>query len=72
MKKIYRVSNMHCASCVMKLESLEDELAGVQRIEASYRTQKMEVEFDLSRISEAQIMAAVERRGYHIQEAAQK
>lgn len=65
--KIYRVEDMHCANCAMRIEALEDRLPGVVRIEASYRKGQMKAEFDEAVISEAQIMAAVERLGYTVQ-----
>jgi len=34
------VSDMHCPACVMRLEALEDELAGVKRITANYKKTK--------------------------------
>jgi hypothetical protein len=48
----------------MKLESIEDELAGIKVINASYHKQQMLVEFDETKISEEQIIAAARRKGY--------
>ncbi len=64
MKKTYIVPDMHCANCVMRLESLEDELPGIYRIEASYHKQQMLVEFDETQVSEEQILAAARQKGY--------
>ena len=55
---------MHCTNCSMRLESIEDELAGIREINASYHKQQMTVEFDESQINEAQILAAVKKKGY--------
>ena len=63
-KKTYIVGDMHCTNCVMRIEGLEDTLPGVKSVSASYRTGKMTVEFDETRLSEAQILAAVARLGY--------
>lgn len=68
MKKTYRVSDMHCANCVMRIEGIEDELPGIKRIEASYHKGQMAVEFDETKVSEAEILAAVEAKGYHAAE----
>ena len=65
MKKTFRVTDMHCPNCAMHLESLEDELPGIQRISASYKKQIMDVEFDETRISVEQIIAAAHAIGYH-------
>ena len=48
----------------MHLESLEDELPGVLRISASYAKGSMVVEYAEDKISEAQIVEAVRRKGY--------
>lgn len=65
MKITLPVSDMHCSNCVMKIESLEDELPGVRRINASYQKAQMTVEFDENLVSLQAIIAAVEKKGYH-------
>jgi copper chaperone CopZ len=65
-KKTYKVGDMHCANCAMRIESLEDKLVGVKSVEASYRKGQMTVEYDETRLTEAQIFAAVERLGYTV------
>ena len=63
-RKIFSVPDMHCSNCSMKLESLEDVLDGVKEINASYHKQQMVVEFDETRVSEEQIIAAAKKKGY--------
>lgn len=63
-KKTFNIPDMHCTNCSMKLESLEDELAGVKEINASYHKQQMIVEFDETIVSEDQIIAAAKKKGY--------
>lgn len=65
MKKTYRVTDMHCANCAMRIESIEDDLPGVKQVDASYHKMQMVVEFDETQVSEAEILAAVEKKGYH-------
>ena len=65
-KQIFRVTDMHCSACVMRLEGLEDDLTGVKRIKASYQKQQMEVEYDEKQLSAAQIVAAIQRLGYTV------
>ena len=48
----------------MKLESIEDELVGIKEINASYHKQQMIVEFDETKVSEDQIIAAAKKKGY--------
>ena len=65
-KKTYSILDMQCSNCAMILESIEDDLAGVAEITASYHKQQMTVVFDESRVSEEQILAAVTKKGYSI------
>ena len=63
-KKTFNVPDMHCTNCSMKLESIEDELAGIKEINASYHKQQMTVEFDETILDEDQIIAAAKKKGY--------
>jgi copper chaperone CopZ len=63
-KTTFKVPDMHCTNCVMRLESLEDELPGVRRIDASYRKGEMRIEYDENQLSVEQIIAAVGNKGY--------
>lgn len=63
-KKTFKVPDMTCSNCAMKLESLEDTLAGVKEINASYHKLQMVVEYDESRLTDEQIIAAVKKKGY--------
>lgn len=63
-KKTFRVEDMTCSNCAMKLESLEDVLEGVKEINASYHRLEMVVEYDETRLTEEQIIAAVKKKGY--------
>lgn len=63
-KKTFKVPDMTCTNCAMKLESLEETLDGVKEINASYHKLQMTVEYDESRLTEEQIIAAVKKKGY--------
>ena len=63
-KKTFKVPDMSCSNCAMKLESLEDTLEGVKEINASYHKLQMTVEYDESRLTDEQIIAAVKKKGY--------
>ncbi len=64
-KKVFRVDDMHCSSCSMRIESIEDDLPGIKQVSASYQKSRMEVEYDEGKVTEAQIIAAVAAKGYH-------
>ncbi len=63
-KKTFKVNDMTCTNCAMKLESLEDTLEGVTEINASYHKLEMTVIYDEKRLTEEQIIAAVKKKGY--------
>ncbi len=63
-KKIFKVPDMTCSNCAMKLESLEDTLDGVKEVNASYHRLEMVIVYDENRLTEEQIIAAVKKKGY--------
>jgi len=63
-KKTFKIPDMTCTNCAMKLESLEDSLEGVKEVNASYHKLQMVIEYDESKLSEEQIVAAVNKKGY--------
>jgi copper chaperone CopZ len=63
-KRTFKVPDMSCTNCAMKLESLEDTLDGVREINASYHKLQMTVEYDETRLTDEQIIAAVKKKGY--------
>jgi len=65
-KKTFRLEGMHCSNCAMNIEGIEDDLPGIKNISANYQKGQMVVEFDEERVSEAQIRAEVEKRGYQV------
>lgn len=66
LKKTFKITDMHCPNCSMILESIEDKLPGIKGINASYKKGEMVVEFDEAKVSEIQILAAIEKKGYHV------
>lgn len=63
-KKTFKIPDMSCTNCAMKLESLEDSLDGVKEINASYHKLEMVIEFDESKLTDDEIVAAVKKKGY--------
>jgi len=63
-KRTFKIPDMTCSNCAMKLESLEDTLEGVKEINASYHKLQMVIEYDESKLSDEQIIAAVKKKGY--------
>lgn len=63
-KTTLKITDMHCVNCAMTLQSLEDDLPGVKQVDASYRSGKMVIEFDETRLSIEQIITAIRELGY--------
>ena len=63
-KKTFKIPDMTCSNCAMKLEGLEDILDGVKQINASYHRLEMVIEFDELKLTEEQIVSAVKKKGY--------
>ncbi len=64
LKKTFKIPDMTCSNCAMKLESLEDTLDGVKEINASYHKLEMVIEYDESKLTDEQIISAVTKKGY--------
>jgi copper chaperone CopZ len=64
LKMTFKILDMHCSNCPMILESIEDDLPGIQKISASYARGTMVVEFDENKLTVAQILAAIKKKGY--------
>lgn len=62
-----RIPDMHCSSCAMKLEGIEDDLPGIQHARASYHKQTLEVEYDEEKVGKEEILAAVALLGYTVE-----
>ncbi len=65
-KKTFRITDMHCSSCPMRLEGIEDMLPGIHNIHASYQKQNLEMEFDEKLVNEQQILDAIKKLGYTV------
>jgi len=61
---LLEIKDMHCSNCAMKLQALEDDLPGVDTVDASYRSQKMKVIYDETIVTPVTIMDAVRKLGY--------
>lgn len=67
-----RVEGMHCTDCEQSIAKGVNELAGIDSISANHLDSTAFVRFDPSKTDLAQISKAIELRGYHVVEPAQK
>lgn len=63
-KQTFKVADMHCSNCAMKIEGIEDDLPGIKEVNASYTKQQMIVEYDENAVSVDEIITAVKKKGY--------
>ena len=63
-KTAFKITNMECPACAMRLEGLEDTLPGARRVSASYRKARLEIEYDERLLAPQQIIAAIQALGY--------
>ncbi len=62
--QLFSVPKMHCSACVMLLEGLEDEVKGIEKVEASFKRQQMKVQYDETQVSVEKIIEAARNEGY--------
>ncbi len=55
---------MHCTACVMVIEGLEDDVPGIEHVEASLKRLEVRVTFDESKLQETAVIEAAYREGY--------
>ncbi len=63
-KKVFKISGMHCSSCAMGIEWKLEDLGA--KCKCSYAKQLAEVEFDDQKIPEGKIKEVVKKLGYEI------
>lgn len=61
---VYRVEGMHCEGCARTIEALVARVPGVKRVAVSFDAREAHVEFEGDRVSDAGIVAAMERAGF--------
>ncbi|RJQ17303.1 copper-translocating P-type ATPase [Candidatus Woesearchaeota archaeon] len=64
MKKEFAITGMHCASCSTLVSRALEKTPGVQSANVNLTTAKATVEYDEKTVSEKELIAAVERKGY--------
>mgnify|MGYP000582199003 CR=1 FL=1 len=63
-KQRFEITGMHCTGCVMAVEGAVEDLAGVLSARADYARQFADVEYDETRVTPDQIIAAIAESGY--------
>ncbi len=68
-RKRFAIQGMHCVGCAMTIDDALESLPGVEKVATHYARQVVDVEYDATRVSEAEIVAAIARAGYRAHEA---
>jgi copper chaperone CopZ len=66
-RKEFKIKDMECNMCVMRLEGIEDDLPGIRNITGSYQKQNLIIEYDEKLTSEEKIIEMIQKKGYSLQ-----
>lgn len=61
-----KIEGMECPNCALKLECIEDRLAGITSAEASYHKAQLKLEYNEAKVSMQQISAEVAKIGFKV------
>ncbi|MEO8767327.1 MAG: heavy metal-associated domain-containing protein [Nitrosospira sp.] len=64
-----KVKGMHCTGCEEIIENAVGHLPGVQKVNADYVKQTVDVEFDNKSTRESGIRRVIEEKGYEFESA---
>ncbi len=65
-KKIFKISGMHCTSCAMNIDGELEDTKGVKESNTNYAKSQTEVEFDEKKIAEEKIINIIQKTGYKV------
>lgn len=71
-KKRFQIQGMHCVGCAMTVDGAVEDLPGVKSATTNYARQVADVEYDDKKVTDAQIIAAIQDAGYKAVSADQK
>lgn len=60
----YLIEGMHCAACSAAVERVTRKLEGVQRSDVNLTMNRMEIEYDESKVTPEQIIGKIEKAGF--------
>ena len=63
-KTIFKISGMHCVSCVVNIENALKKEAGIKSANINFASEKLYLEFNSIEISIARIQKVIEKLGY--------
>ena len=66
MKKIFKISGMHCASCATIIDLDLEDLKGIESAKTNYAKSELSVEYDEELVSEKEIVESIKKSGYSV------
>lgn len=63
-KTVFKISGMHCSTCVISIDGNLEDQAGVKSSRTSFAKQTCEIEFDEAKIDLKKIIEIVKKIGY--------
>lgn len=64
--KILKIEGMTCAACAKTIEKVSKRLPGVEEASVNFATEKLNINYDDSKIKLSDIQSAVEKAGYKV------
>lgn len=61
-----KIEGMHCDGCAATIQSLLERNAGVQKARASFKDGEARILYDSNVITEAQLVALIEKSGFRV------
>ena len=63
-KKRFQIQGMHCVACAMTIDGAIEDLPGVKSATTHYARQIIDVEYDDRKLTDDQIIIAIQESGY--------
>lgn len=64
-KKVFKISGMHCTGCAMNIDGELEDTDGIKQASTHYAKSQTEVEFDEKKLSEKDIVKIIQKVGYN-------
>lgn len=66
MKKLFKISGMHCAACATLIDLDLEDLKGIKKAKTDYAKSELSVEYDEKLVSEKEILTSIKKSGYSV------
>jgi len=63
-KKVFKVSGMHCTGCTLEIDDVLEETEGIEESNTHYAKAQTEVKFDSDKVNTDKIIELIKKVGY--------